>query len=198
MSFAYDDYVFDLPKELIAQHPSATRDASRLMVCQAEGEPQHHQFREIGRYFRSGDALVLNQTRVMKARCFAQKETGTRIEVFILNIQVAPQKTPVLLRPAKRVKQGMELHFPNADVRVTVTEKGDMGKGVLAFPDFETLQKRGWTVDDLAYALRTGVMPDGDVFGGAMGEVVNYGTSFLTDEDRKAMATYLLDVHDGG
>lgn len=41
-------------------------------------------------------------------------------------------------------------------------------------------------------------MPDGDVFGGAMGEVVNYGTSFLTDEDRKAMATYLLDVHDGG
>ena len=64
--------------------------------------------------------------------------------------------------------------------------------------DFETLQKRGWTVDDLAYALRTGVMPDGDVFGGAMGEVVNYGTSFLTDDDRKAMATYLLDVHEGG
>ncbi|WP_170456306.1 c-type cytochrome [Ruegeria arenilitoris] len=64
--------------------------------------------------------------------------------------------------------------------------------------DSEILQMRGWTVESLAYALRTGIMPDGDVFGGAMGEVVTYGTSFLTDEDRRAMSTYLLDDHDGG
>ena len=140
MSFAYDDYVFELPKELIAQHPSTTRDASRLMVAGPNGEPEHLQFREIARFLKPGDALVLNQTRVMKARCFAQKETGTRIEVFILNIQVAPEQTPVLLRPAKRVKEGAELLFPNSGVRVTVTEKGEMGKAVLAFPSFETLQ----------------------------------------------------------
>ena len=54
------------------------------------------------------------------------------------------------------------------------------------------LTESGWTVPNLAYALKTGLTPGGDVFGGSMGEVVNYGTAFLTDDDRKAIATYLL------
>ena len=64
--------------------------------------------------------------------------------------------------------------------------------------DVLTLRERGWTVESLAYALRSGIMPGGDVFGGGMGEVVNYGTSFLTDADRTAIATYLMDAHEGG
>lgn len=72
------------------------------------------------------------------------------------------------------------------------------GGGKAPAIDYETLQMRGWTVDSLAYALRTGVKPDGDAFGGSMGEVVMYGTGFLTEEDRKAMATYLMDDHTGG
>ena len=72
------------------------------------------------------------------------------------------------------------------------------GGGKAPAIDYDTLQMRGWTVDSLAYALRTGVTPAGDAFGGAMGEVVLYGTSFLTEEDRIAMATYLLDAHEGG
>ena len=64
--------------------------------------------------------------------------------------------------------------------------------------DVETLQARGWTIDNLAYALRSGVMPDGDAFGGSMGEVVLNGTSYLTKPDRVAIATYLLDDHEGG
>ncbi len=72
------------------------------------------------------------------------------------------------------------------------------GGGKAPAIDYATLQEKGWTVDNLAYALRTGMMPDGDAFGGAMGEVVLYGTSFLTEDDRKAMATYLLDDHTGG
>lgn len=51
----------------------------------------------------------------------------------------------------------------------------------------------GWTVDDLAYALRSGITPSSVVFGGSMAEVVRYGTSFLSDEDLTAMATYLMD-----
>ncbi len=72
------------------------------------------------------------------------------------------------------------------------------GGGKAPAIDYVTLQERGWTVDNLTYALRTGLMPDGDAFGGVMGEVVLYGTSFLTEDDRKAMATYLLDDHTGG
>ena len=55
------------------------------------------------------------------------------------------------------------------------------------------LQKAGWDVDSLAYALRTGITPEGDVFGGSMAEVVNYGTAFLSDADLTAMATYIMD-----
>jgi mono/diheme cytochrome c family protein len=56
------------------------------------------------------------------------------------------------------------------------------------------LKKKGWTIADLKYALKTGVLPDGDAFGGSMGEVVRDGTRFLSDEDLTAIATYLLDT----
>ena len=55
------------------------------------------------------------------------------------------------------------------------------------------LVSEGWTTDDMAYALRSGITPSGDVFGGSMAEVVRYGTGFLSDADLNAMATYLLD-----
>jgi len=58
------------------------------------------------------------------------------------------------------------------------------------------LAATGWTMANMAYALRTGVMPDGDVLGGSMAEVVHAGTSFLDDADRDAIATYLLDQPD--
>jgi mono/diheme cytochrome c family protein len=57
----------------------------------------------------------------------------------------------------------------------------------------EQLKKKGWTASTLKYALKTGVLPDGDAFGGSMGEVVRDGTSFLTDEDLTAIAAYLLE-----
>ena len=64
--------------------------------------------------------------------------------------------------------------------------------------DMNSLMKNGWDVDNLAYALKSAVMPDGDTFSGSMAEVVFNGTSFLNQQDRKAIATYLLDTHEGG
>ncbi len=58
----------------------------------------------------------------------------------------------------------------------------------------EKLKQNGWTVNDLKYALKTGIQPDGDVFGGSMGEVVRDGTAYLSDKDREAIATFILDV----
>jgi len=55
------------------------------------------------------------------------------------------------------------------------------------------LEAEGWTLDDLAYALRSGITPSGDVFGGSMAEVVRFGTGFLTDDDLTAIATYIMD-----
>ena len=58
----------------------------------------------------------------------------------------------------------------------------------------DALTRRGWDKDSLAYALQTGLTPDGDVFGGSMGEVVRDGTAFLSQQDREAIAIYLLDL----
>lgn len=58
----------------------------------------------------------------------------------------------------------------------------------------DRLRRKGWTVDNLKYALKNGILPDGDAFGGSMGEVVRDGTRFLSDGDLAAVATYLLDT----
>lgn len=58
----------------------------------------------------------------------------------------------------------------------------------------ERLKEEGWTVKNLKYALKTGILPDGDTFGGPMGEVVREGTVFLSERDREAIAVYLLDL----
>ncbi len=62
--------------------------------------------------------------------------------------------------------------------------------------DVENLQKNNWTIENLAYALETGITPNGDSFGDSMGKLVLYNTSFLTSEDQLAIATYLLEKHE--
>ena len=132
------DYLFDLPEERIAQRPSEARDLSKLLTFNSTGV-KHGLFRDIGKDMRPGDVLVLNQTRVMNARCFAYKENGTRIEIFVLGIQVDPKEVPILARPAKRIREETRLHFPNADVWAEVAAKGDMGKANLAFENLDAL-----------------------------------------------------------
>ncbi len=67
------------------------------------------------------------------------------------------------------------------------------GGGKAPAIDFESLQKNNWTIDNLAYALETGITPNGDSFGDSMGKLVLYNTSFLTPKDQQAIATYLLE-----
>src|SRR5579862_506330 len=69
------DFDYELPHELIAQAPSAVRDASRLMALQ-DGTIEHRTFRDLPGLLRSGDLLVLNETRVIAARLFGRRESG--------------------------------------------------------------------------------------------------------------------------
>src|SRR5689334_6584429 len=77
---------YDLPPHLIAQHPAERRDESRLLVVnRAAGELRHHQFRDLPQVLRSGDLLILNDTRVLPARLFGRREkTGGRWEGLFL------------------------------------------------------------------------------------------------------------------
>lgn len=79
------DFDYDLPPASIAQTPAEPRDSSRLLVLErASGRLEHRLFRDLGRFLRPGDLLVLNQTRVIPARIFARKPTGGRVELLLL------------------------------------------------------------------------------------------------------------------
>ena len=108
MSLTVDDFDFPLPPELIAQHPASERSGSRLLhVCGQQ--PINRQFAELPSLLRAGDLLVFNDTRVIKARFFGQKETGGQVEVLLERIvdathaiaQIRASKSP---KPGTRIK----------------------------------------------------------------------------------------------
>ncbi len=81
-NYKRQDFYFELPEALIAQTPAPERTASRLLVMQPEGVVDRH-FKDIVEYLRPGDLLVFNDTRVMPARLYGQKETGGKVEVLV-------------------------------------------------------------------------------------------------------------------
>ncbi|MBV8639473.1 MAG: tRNA preQ1(34) S-adenosylmethionine ribosyltransferase-isomerase QueA [Candidatus Eremiobacteraeota bacterium] len=143
-------YTFDLPEELIAQHPAPVRDASRLMVVRASGI-EHKIFRDLPSVLRSDDLLVLNETRVIAARLFGTREgTGGAVEVLLLHPADAARYDPnanvwtALVRPAKRLRHGAAIAFGDLGV-ARVTGELDEGIRTLHFDvgmPFETFLER--------------------------------------------------------
>ncbi|WP_374720241.1 tRNA preQ1(34) S-adenosylmethionine ribosyltransferase-isomerase QueA [Parageobacillus toebii] len=129
-----DLFDFELPEELIAQTPLLNRDASRLMVLDKKtGEIRHETFRNILSYLRKGDCLVLNDTRVMPARLYGEKEnTGANIEVLLLK-QLEGDRWETLVKPAKRVKVGTKITFGDGRLKATCVDTLEHGGRVLEF-----------------------------------------------------------------
>jgi S-adenosylmethionine:tRNA ribosyltransferase-isomerase len=112
--YRLEDYAYDLPEALIAQSPSPERDQSRLMhLSRASGAVAHRRFGDIVDLLAAGDALVLNNTRVVPGRLLGRKQTGGRVEALILDYAVgAPKKVfTCLVKAAKRPKPGSRLMF---------------------------------------------------------------------------------------
>ncbi|HNN13172.1 MAG TPA: tRNA preQ1(34) S-adenosylmethionine ribosyltransferase-isomerase QueA [Anaerolineales bacterium] len=85
MQMQTSDFDYNLPESSIAQTPAEPRDSSRLLVLHRQsGEVEHRFFRDVRDYFKPGDLLVLNQTRVIPARIFARKDTGGKVEILLL------------------------------------------------------------------------------------------------------------------
>ena len=105
------DYDFELPAEQIAQRPAATRGGSRMLVLdRATGAIEDRHFRDRPDYVRAGDALVLNDTRVVPARLVGRRPTGGAAEIFLVDRQ-ADGTWSALARPGRKLKTGAEVLF---------------------------------------------------------------------------------------
>ena len=132
MNTAYFD--FDLPEELIAQTPLEKRDASRLLVVDKEtGAFSDQHFDQIIDQLQPGDALVMNNTRVLPARLYGIKpETGGHVELLLLK-NTQGDDWEVLAKPAKRLRVGAQISFGDGRLTATVVEELDHGGRIVRF-----------------------------------------------------------------
>lgn len=127
------DFDYELPEELIAQHPAAQRDDSRLLVMDKYTDTvEHRVFRDIVNYLHAGDVLVLNNTKVIPARIFGVKEGGSaKIEVLLLKRDDdLPNTWEVLVHPGKRAKVGTVIDFGEGRLKGEVIANTSAGRKV--------------------------------------------------------------------
>lgn len=119
-----NDYDFELPEELIAQVPLLDRTSSRLLVLDREtGDIEHRHFRDVLDYLNEGDALVVNDSRVLPARLFgAKQETGGKVELLLLK-QTEDDVWEALVKPAKKVRVGSIVEFGDGLLRAECVEE---------------------------------------------------------------------------
>lgn len=121
-------YDYNLPTELIAQEPSRRRDQSRLLILDRNSsEIIVRPFRSIVDYLKPGDALVVNNTKVFKARLFGRRATGAKVELFMVRTVEPdrPLEWIAMVSPSRRVREGEMIEFGRRQVRLDA----DIGGG---------------------------------------------------------------------
>ncbi|WP_312187548.1 tRNA preQ1(34) S-adenosylmethionine ribosyltransferase-isomerase QueA [Enterococcus sp.] len=129
-----EDFDFELPEELIAQTPLSDRSSSRLLVVDREtGKFEDKHFYNIIDELAPGDALVMNDTRVLPARIYGEKqETGAHLEILLLN-NIEGDTWETLIKPAKRAKVGTKITFGDGRLEAVVEEELDHGGRIIRF-----------------------------------------------------------------
>ncbi len=125
-----DQFDFVLPEDRIATFPLEDRSSSRLMVLRScDKDPQHDVFHNIGQYLNSGDTLVLNNTKVMKARIEARKKTGGRVELLLVR-PLSDGQWASLINGKGPFLPGCTLHLDESDHTITIVRKSSDEPGV--------------------------------------------------------------------
>ena len=129
-----EDFDFELPEELIAQTPLSDRSSSRLLVVDREtGKFEDKHFFNIIDELAPGDALVMNDTRVLPARIYGEKqETGAHLEILLLN-NIEGDTWETLIKPAKRAKVGTKITFGDGRLEAVVEEELEHGGRIIRF-----------------------------------------------------------------
>lgn len=128
------DFYYDLPQELIAQEPLKDRSSSRLMILDKNnGNTEHKHFYDIIDELNEGDALILNDTKVLPARLYGQKEgTGGAIEFLLLHKHTL-DTWEVILKPGRKAKPGAKFIFGNGELKAEVLEIVNDGNRLVKF-----------------------------------------------------------------
>lgn len=135
---------YELPPELIAQHPAASRTASRLLHLDSSGALHDRQFTDFPALLQPNDLLVFNDTRVIKARMTGHKKSGGKVEVLVERI-TAPRAALAHVRSSKAPRPGTRLHLAG-DVVVTVTgREGELFQLDFEDPVLDVLEQHGAT-----------------------------------------------------
>jgi len=143
-----DLFNYELPAELIAQHPAERRDMARMMVLHRDsGQIEHRMITDIVDYLHAPDVLVLNNTKVIPARVFGFKETsGGKVELLLLE-ETTPREWKVLMKTSRRPKGGDSLILCSGKARATMLYDGEQGEAVLKIdsdrPFMEILDEEG-------------------------------------------------------
>lgn len=127
------DFYYDLPERFIAQTPVEPRDSSKLMVYDRETNTVTHRiFRDIKEYFRPGDVMVVNSTKVIPARLFGRKREGGREVEFLLLKKVELNVWEIIMRPGKKLRIGDYVDF-SEKLCAQILSKGEDGVAQVRF-----------------------------------------------------------------
>ena len=127
------DFMYDLPEELIAQTPIEPRDHSRLLVYnRATREIAHKHFYDVIDYLNPGDALVINETRVIPARLYGVRAGGGACELLLLK-QLGPKRWESLVRPGAKLKVGKTVSIGDGRMTATIVGESDGGARIVEF-----------------------------------------------------------------
>lgn len=128
------DFDYELPEELIAQTPLTDRPSSRLLVLnKTTGETEHKHFRDIVSYLNPGDCLVLNDTKVIPARLYGEREDTKAPVEFLLLAQKENDVWDVILKPGKKCRPGHVISFGNGRLKAQILEITEGGNRLVRF-----------------------------------------------------------------
>jgi S-adenosylmethionine:tRNA ribosyltransferase-isomerase len=128
------DFEYSLPKELIAQHPLQDRSSARLLVLDREtGEILHSRFDQIASFIHADDTLVINNTRVFKARIIGSKRTGGKVEILLIR-DIGEGRWEAMISHARQLHEGMTIYLDEG-THATVKKITTGASGILEFND---------------------------------------------------------------
>ena len=134
MDLKTSDFYYDLPEEYIAQTPVEPRDSSKMMVLHKDNDDiEHRHFYDIADYLEKGDTLIINDSRVIPARIYGEKEdTHSKIE-FLLLRQIENDKWETLAKPGKKARIGASFIFGEGLLKAKVTDVTEDGNRIVEF-----------------------------------------------------------------